>query len=659
MYLHAWFFNCGTNGEKKKMKNKYVLLFVFVTIFCVVVSFKKEAHPESYEALYFKNLQDLKTGLSGVLKTIEKENIKSDEGIKIIQEEINRARIHLKAMDFWFRYLEPISYKKINGPLPVEWETEVFEKFEAPYKREGAGLTLASLYLEEEDIQKDSLHNLVLAALNNTAPYEADSITTHLKTPHHFFLCNRLFLLNLAAIYTTGFECPDTTRILPELGSMLEQVYAIYTTFNEGFPNTPLPESYLQLYKEAVGFVNHQSTNYLKFDHFTFLRNYVNPLFSLNQKLIRDYIVVSKSYVDYSLNKNSPSIFSKELYKAQNPKGIFLRVYDKEVLAEIDKIGKLLFYDPILSANNLRSCASCHNPKQFFTDTAVASALQFNRTSALPRNSPSLINAQYNHLIMLDGKHISLQNQTKDVITNPLEMASNEKEVLEKILSCGEYKSAFKSFLKYTPQEPEITMEHISSAITMYYSKFSHYYSPFDGAMNQSDTLDKQAKDGFNLFMGKAQCATCHFVPQFNGVKPPYVSSEFEVLGVPKDTTYKELSADRGRDNVNSAVETKNAFRTGTIRNAGKTKPYMHNGSFNSLAQVIDFYNAGGGAGRGLKVTNQTLSADSLHLTQTDKNSLLAFMRSLNEKIEFEKAPEKLPSSKMKKLNARKIGGEY
>lgn len=85
----------------------------------------------------------------------------------------------------------------------------------------------------------------------------------------------------------------------------------------------------------------------------------------------------------------------------------------------------------------------------------------------------------------------------------------------------------------------------------------------------------------------------------------------------------------------------------------------MHNGSFNSLAQVIDFYNGGGGAGRGLQVTNQTLSADSLHLTQTDKNSLLAFMRSLNEKIQFEKAPEKLPRSKMEKLNARKIGGEY
>ncbi|MBK6522634.1 MAG: hypothetical protein IPG08_10000 [Sphingobacteriaceae bacterium] len=70
--------------------------------------------------------------------------------INKIRDEINSCRLELKGIDIWLRYLEPISYKRINGPLPVEWETEVFEKFEKPYKREGAGLTLASLYLDEE-----------------------------------------------------------------------------------------------------------------------------------------------------------------------------------------------------------------------------------------------------------------------------------------------------------------------------------------------------------------------------------------------------------------------------------------------------------------------------------------------------------------------------
>ena len=177
--------------------------------------------------------------------------------------------------------------------------------------------------------------------------------------------------------------------------------------------------------------------------------------------------------------------------------------------------------------------------------------------------------------------------------------------------------------------------------------------------MNNKEIINENVKKGFNIFMSKAQCATCHFAPQFNGVKPPYVGSEFEVLGVPSDTNYTSLSPDKGRFNINAAKETANAFRTGTIRNASKTAPYMHNGVFRNLEQVIDFYDFGGGSGKGLKVNNQTLSSDSLHLTKDDKTNLKAFINSLTEKIEFENVPEKLPASKIKNLNKRKVSGEY
>ncbi|MEO6302087.1 MAG: cytochrome c peroxidase [Bacteroidia bacterium] len=641
------------------MKKRYLLTLAFFGILiCSFLSFKNSSE-QNYFANYNMQLLNFENRQSQLLKNIEKSDLTSEIDRNKIRIQINFTRNALKSIDFWLRYLEPIAYKKINGPLPVEWETEVFEKFEKPYKREGTGLTLAALYLEEEDIQKDSLIKLITSSINSCLTYNADSITAGLKTYHHFFLCNRLFLLNLAAIYTTGFECPDTSRIIPELRLMLTDVSGIYNSFNESFPQTNLPENYLTLYKNALAFVKAQPNNHQQFDHFTFIKDYVNPLFAFNQQLIKEYNVVSKSYVDYSLNKNSTSIFSKNLYNGQNTKGIFLRVNDAKVLAEIEKIGKLLFYDPILSGNNMRSCASCHKPENYFTDTLTATSFQFDGKTYLQRNSPSLINAQYNHLILLDGKHISLQHQTKDVITNPLELGSNEREVLEKILSCVDYKKAFKEFLKYTPTEKEISMEHICSSITLYYNKFSKYYSPFDMAMNNKENIEEPVKKGFNVFMSKAQCATCHFAPQFNGVKPPYVGSEFEVLGVPKDTNYSALSIDKGRFGINPATETENAFRTGTIRNAAKTAPYMHNGVFKTLNQVIDFYDCGGGAGKGLKVNNQTLSSDSLHLTKDDKTYLLAFIRSLNENVAFEKVPEKLPESKIKNLNKRKVSGEY
>jgi cytochrome c peroxidase len=159
--------------------------------------------------------------------------------------------------------------------------------------------------------------------------------------------------------------------------------------------------------------------------------------------------------------------------------------------------------------------------------------------------------------------------------------------------------------------------------------------------------------------MSKAQCGTCHFVPQFNGIKPPYISSEFEVLGVPGDTAFHKLSADNGRFGINPAGEMMNAFRTGTIRNTSFTKPYMHNGVFNTLEEVIDFYDAGGGTGKKLHVANQTLASDSLKLTKGEKAKVITFIRSLNENIIFETPPTALPASSNKAINSRKIGGEY
>jgi cytochrome c peroxidase len=567
--------------------------------------------------------------------------------------------LKLKNVDFWLRYFEPNAYRKMNGPLPVEWEKEVFEKFEPPYRREGAGLSLVELSLDQTPLIKDSLLQLVKKSEDAIKTFEADSITNQLNSYSHFFLANRLFLLNLAAIYTTGFECPDTSRVIPELLSMLIGTKEIYFSFNQSFPEAPLSSEYLDKFEKTILFVKSQGTGFSAFDHFVFLRDYVNPLFAMNQKFINDYNVRSINYNDFTLNNNIQSIFDKSLYVSQSIKGLYSMVDDEKTLREIRYIGKLLFYDPILSGNNMRSCASCHKPTQYFTDTTIGTALQFDRQQHLPRNTPTLINSVYNHLLMLDGKHISLQAQGKDVITSPTEMNSNEKEVLKKVLSCREYKEAFKSFLKLTPEEKDITINHIVSAITYYDGSYSRFYSPFDNAMNNRGPVSDEVKRGFNLFMSRAKCATCHFVPNFNGVKPPYIGSEFEVLGTPADTSFKDLSSDKGRYMINKAPETLHAFRTGSIRNAEYTKPYMHNGVFKSLEEVIDFYDAGGGQGKKMKVDNQTLSRDSLHLTGREKKDLLAFIYSLNEDIIFEEPPASLPASADKALNKRKPGGEY
>jgi cytochrome c peroxidase len=639
----------------KKTACGVMLLLAFIVFF----SSSRPKEPLAYIATYKERVVLFQERQHDLLDLIKKTPTITGKDADLIRQGIRDTRLKLKELDFWLRYFEPIAYKKINGPLPVEWETEVFEKYEAPYKREGAGLTLAQAYLDEEDADKDSLQNLISASLESTNVFLQDSITSNLNTYHHFFLANRLFLLNLAAVYTTGFECPDTESIIPELTHMLSSVSELYSSYEYNFPTHPVKTEYLDLFEKTIHFVKNQSPDYTAFDHFRFIKDFVNPLYQLNAEMILNYKVRSASFNDFALNKYVNSIFDKALYRGQNSKGVFIGITDENELAELKSIGKMLFYDPILSGNNKRSCASCHKPTEYFTDTTATSHLRFDRKDMLARNTPSLVNAVHNHLLMMDGKHINLENQALDVITNPAEMGSTEKEALEKVLSCGEYKSVFKKYLKATPQYKTINIEHLSSALMLYYSDFSNYYAPFDLAIRENKPVSEEVVKGFNLFMSKAQCGTCHFVPQFNGVKPPYVGSEFEVLGVPADTGFTKLSTDKGRYNINPAKETAAAFRTGSVRNAAYTKPYMHNGVFRTLEEVIDFYDAGGGAGRGLNISNQTLSSDSLKLTKNEKKCIIAFINSLNEEFPLQVPPVKLPVSRNKELNSRIVGGEY
>jgi cytochrome c peroxidase len=135
--------------------------------------------------------------------------------------------------------------------------------------------------------------------------------------------------------------------------------------------------------------------------------------------------------------------------------------------------------------------------------------------------------------------------------------------------------------------------------------------------------------------MGKAKCGTCHFAPLFNGTVPPvYLRTEQEVIGVPRTAKIVNASIDGdvGRFAINGYVAHKYAFKTPTVRNSSLTAPYMHNGVFPTLEQVMDFYNRGGGAGIGVRgVEHQTLSPDPLHLTPSEQQAIIAFLRSLED----------------------------
>lgn len=152
--------------------------------------------------------------------------------------------------------------------------------------------------------------------------------------------------------------------------------------------------------------------------------------------------------------------------------------------------------------------------------------------------------------------------------------------------------------------------------------------------MQGKQTLNKKEVGGFNLFMGKAKCGTCHFIPLFNGAKPPrYFYLESEVIGVPatQDKKNARLDGDSGRYLVTGYPIHTFSFKTATLRNIALTAPYMHNGVFNSLEEVVDFYNEGGGKGLDIAPKNQSLPFEKLDLSKGEKRDLICFLKALTD----------------------------
>ena len=148
----------------------------------------------------------------------------------------------------------------------------------------------------------------------------------------------------------------------------------------------------------------------------------------------------------------------------------------------------------------------------------------------------------------------------------------------------------------------------------------------------EEDSYTEEEKTGYNLFMGKGLCATCHFIPLTNGTVPPFFEeTEKEVIGVPETAANKQLDDDTGFYWRFKSPLHKGMFKTVSVRNSDLTAPYMHNGVYKTLEEVMNFYNLGGGGGMGFDLEHQTLPFDNLDLTDEEQKAIIAFLKTLND----------------------------
>jgi cytochrome c peroxidase len=295
-------------------------------------------------------------------------------------------------------------------------------------------------------------------------------------------------------------------------------------------------------------------------------------------------------------------------------------------------LGRRLFFSSALSAGGTRSCATCHQPGRAFTD-----GRRLARTDPGPglvRNTPTLLHASVQPFQFADQRARSLEDQVAMVMANPREMNQPIGAAVARLRQDTAVAREFEAAFGETGPGA-LTERRLQVSIAAFVRSLPGFASRFDRAV-QGDTtaLTASERRGFDLFMGKAACATCHFAPVFGGALPPtLLESEPEVIGVPSrpDTAGARVDSDPGVAGFDRATIHRHAFKTPSLRNVELTPPYMHNGVYRTLEDVVDFYDRGGGAGIGIELSNQTLSPEPLRLSAREKRDLVAFLRALTD----------------------------
>ena len=299
---------------------------------------------------------------------------------------------------------------------------------------------------------------------------------------------------------------------------------------------------------------------------------------------------------------------------------------DNPMTQEKIELGRILFFDKRLSANNTIACASCHIPALAFTDGQPVSTGIHNQQGG--RSAPTAINRGFSVAQFWDGRAATLEDQSIGLFANLIEHGFvNHDQLVTKITGIQGYKRLFKNLYGSST----ITKEQIGKAIATFQRTLISGNSSFDRFDYDGDekAISESAKRGKNLFFDKARCNLCHMGTNFSDEK-------FHNIGIGWDDSD---TLDLGRYRVSKNEKDLGAFKTPTLREISKTAPYMHDGRFASLEEVIEHYNKGG-------VKNPFLDNQliPLNLTKSEVKDLVAMLRSLEgEGWQHVKAPTDFP----------------
>lgn len=277
-------------------------------------------------------------------------------------------------------------------------------------------------------------------------------------------------------------------------------------------------------------------------------------------------------------------------------------------------LGKKLFNDKILSKDNTISCASCHLPEYGFSDTTAFSKGIEGR--ATTRNTPSVLNMKNRPYFFWDGRAASLEEQALMPIAHPDEMGLPIKEAVARLNASSEYRKLFMRVFKQLPNS-----RNLGAAFAAFERTLETDSSRFDAYMDDLIAFTASEERGRKLFISdKTKCFDCHRGPDFT-------DDQFKNIGLFDGYALN----DSGRYLITRKKEDLGKFKTPGLRNIALTAPYMHNGMFQTLEEVVEYYNNPGAFVLNPINIDSTLS-EPLSLSKQEKADLVAFLKTLTDK---------------------------
>ncbi|UZO79680.1 methylamine utilization protein [Aquimarina sp. ERC-38] len=522
-----------------------------------------------------------------------------------------QSRMLFKKTEPLLSFLDIDNYTFLNQPniLKIEEEDKTDIKMINPSGYQVLEETLYDETATPEEVEKHAKLTAKRLAL------VADNISLdHLKEYHLLWMIRKSFV-QVALTGITGFDSPVLENSLTEAQEVYQSLETYLSLLKSNFTNEELYQDWIaeiKATKEAL------QGEFNSFDRYYFIKEHTHAQLKLWNRTVKDWNVSFPFTL--AIQNDATSLFGQDTFN----KSFFAERQTGTSSPEKIALGKKLFYDTNLSTSKNISCATCHQPELAFTDGLKIS-------KGLTRNSPTLLYAGLQQAFFYDKRAGSLEGQIMSVVANEQEFHTDLETLEKTVIRDDSYQEVYKKVYGDT----KVSQHQLRNAIATYIRDLAPFNSKLDRNMRgEENSLSQREINGFNVFHGKGKCATCHFPPLYNGTVPPnYKETEMELIGVPKesDTVNAVISPDLGRYYVFETEERKHFFKTPTVRNSEKTAPYMHNGVYTTLEEVVTFYKKGGGAGIGIDQPYQTLPPDPLALTAKEEEDLILFMKTLTD----------------------------